>query len=181
VAEEKLIYREGITNLLDSVRARLGPKVRERLRVEAGIDESALKPSYPLGAHDSAVKVLAEELYPGKPMDDATYEVGRGLMANYGRGVLGRALFSLIRLIGPMRMLKRVPQYFRQTNNYADVKIDVVGPTAYELAHNEVGAWPHFLRGSMQGSGEVIGLDGHAVELLAYDGHAGRFRVSWKA
>jgi uncharacterized protein (TIGR02265 family) len=178
--DDKVVYKEAITNLLEANRARLGPKIRERLRAEAGVDEAALKPSYPIPTHDKVVKILGEELHPGRPQDEQDYEIGRSMMNNYGRGVLGRALFSVIRLVGPMRMMKRVPEYYRMTNNYADVKIDIQTPTMYVLDHNEVGTVPHYWRGTMQGSGEVIGLAGHAVDLLEYDGHRAKFRVSWK-
>ncbi|MBK7861073.1 MAG: DUF2378 family protein [Archangiaceae bacterium] len=179
MADEKLHNRDAVINMLEANRARLGPRIRERLRNEAGIDEAALKPNYSLAEHDAMVKVFAEELYPGRPLEEATFEVGRSLLANYGRGVLGRALFSVIRLVGPIRILKRVPEYYRMTNNFAEVTISVTGPKSYDLEHNEIGGYPHYMRGSMQGSGELIGLTGYSVELLEYDGHRGRFRVSW--
>ena len=177
--DEKVVYKEGITNFLEAFRPRLGPRIRERLRSEAGVDESTLKPRYPLASHDAVVKILAEELHPGTPYDSATYDVGRALLNHYGRSVLGRAIFSIIRLVGPMRMLKRTPDYYKLTNNYADVKLEVLTEKSYVVDHNEVGAVPHFMRGTLQGSGEVIGLPGHAVELIDYDGHRGRYKVSW--
>jgi uncharacterized protein (TIGR02265 family) len=84
-----------------------------------------------------------------------------------------------VRLLGPMRFVKRIPTLFRQTNNYAEVRVSVTGPTSYEIDHNEVGAYPHYFRGVMQGTGEVVGLHGHGCELLSYDGHRGRYRVWW--
>ncbi len=178
-ADDKVVYKEGITNILAAFRSRVGPKIRERLRAELGIDEQALKPSYPLATHDAMVKLLGQELFTGQPLDTATYEVGRAMLNHFGRGVLGRAIFSIIRLVGPMRMLKRTPDYYKQNNNYADVKIEVLGEKSYVVDHNEVGAVPHYWRGTMQGSGEVIGLAGHAVDLLEYDGHRAKFRVRW--
>jgi len=177
--DEKVVYKEAVTNILDAFRARVGPKIRERLRAEAGIDEGALKPRYPLAAHDAMVKILSEELFPGRPFDEATYEVGRAMLNHYGRSVLGRAIFSIIRLVGPMRMLKRTPDYYKMNNNFADVKVEAVGEKSYIVDHNEVGAVPHYWRGTMQGSGEVIGLPGHAVDLLDYDGHRARFKIRW--
>ena len=83
--EEKVVYKDAIKNLLDAFRARIGPRVRERMRAEAGVDENELKPSYRLAMHDAVVKILAEELYPGRPLDEATYEVGRAMLDNYER------------------------------------------------------------------------------------------------
>ncbi len=177
--DEKVVYKDAITNILDANKGRLTPRIRERMKAEAGVDDAALKPTYPIPAHDLVVKILGQELFPGRTPDDATYEVGRAMLNSYGRGVLGKALFSLIRLMGPMRILKRVPEYYKMSNNYADVKIEIIDQKSYVLDHNEVGSVPHFWRGAMQGSGEVIGLAGHAVELLSYDGARARFRVSW--
>lgn len=177
--DERVVYKDSITNLLDAHRPRFTHRIRERLRVEAGIDEAALKASYSILTHDLLVKILAEELHPGLSFDESTYEVGRELSKSYGRGILGKALYSLIRMIGPMRTLKRTPEYFRMSNNYADVKIEVTGKTSYILDHNEVGIVPHYWRGTMQGAGEAMGLTAHSVELLSYDGARARFHVRW--
>lgn len=176
---EPLVYKDTIQNILTVVEGKLSPRIVERLQREALIDVNALAASYPLKAHDAMVKVLSEELYPTKSIDEATYELGMSMMGRYGDSLLGKALFAVIRMLGPMKVLKRVPEYFKQGNNYADVKIEVTGPSSYILDHNEVGAWPHYVRGSMHGSGKVIGLKGHAVELLSYDGHRATLRVSW--
>ncbi len=174
------VYKESISNILSAVEKRLSPKILERLKKDAGIEPAALKPAYPLKTQDAMIKVLAEELYPGKHPDVATYELGTTLMARYSENVLGRAMFSVIRLLGPMRVLKRVPDFFKQGNIYVNVSLNVTGPSSYELDHNEVGRWPHFTRGSMASSGTVIGLKDHAVELLSYDGHRAKYRVSWQ-
>ena len=140
---EPLVYTDTIKNILTAVEGKVSPRIVERLQREAGVDVKALAASYPLRAHDAMVKVLAEELYPTKSIDEATHELGVSLMARYGDSLLGKALFAVIRMLGPMKVLKRVPEYFKQGNNYADVKIEVTGPSSYVLDHNEVGAWPH--------------------------------------
>jgi uncharacterized protein (TIGR02265 family) len=179
VAADKRMDKEAFTNLFDAMRSRLNPRSLERMRTEVGVDDKALAPFYPLEKYHHVIKVIAEELYPGRPMDDASYEVGRTLITNYERNVIGKALFAVIRAVGPMRFLKRLPEYYKLNNNYAEVKVEPVGTAGYLLEHNEVGALPHFMRGSMQGAGELLGLKGHAVELVEYDGHRAKFRVTW--
>jgi uncharacterized protein (TIGR02265 family) len=126
------------------------------------------------------IRVLAEEFFKAPTLEKSTYELGRATLKRYGEGPLGKALFGIVRLIGPIRFVKRMPALFRQTNNYAEVTIEVTGPSSYIIDHNEAGAHPHYLRGIMQGCAELIGLKNHTAELLSYDGHRGRFHCRWE-
>src|SRR5262245_4320575 len=136
---EKLVYRDGITPTLEGVRARLSPKLHERMRVEAGFDEGSARREYPLATFDAIVKLLATELFQG---DEA--RLGVAVLERYQHSMLGKAIFPLIRLIGPMRFLKRIPAAFRQVNNYADVKVEVTGAKSCVIDHNEVGQVPQY-------------------------------------
>lgn len=174
-----LVYREGFTTVLTAMKARLSPRIMARLQAEAGLDAALSKPSYPQASLDALTKVLAEELYRGLPADEATFQLGVACLKHYEHTLLGRALFPLVRLLGPMRVVKRLPSIFRQTNNYAEVKVDVTSEKSWELEHNEVGAYPHMIRGNMQAAGDLFGWKDHKCELLSYDGHRARYRVSW--
>lgn len=176
--EQKLVYKEGITSTVDAVRSRLTAKVRERLEAEAGFDDAALEPTYSISALDSVVKILAQEFFTGTP-EQQQFDLGVVAMKRYGESALGKALFPLIRLLGPMKFLKRTAALFRQTNNYADVKVEVTGPTSYVLDHNEVGSIPEYFRGVLEASGTMIGLKNYRCALLEYDGHRARYRISW--
>lgn len=178
--EEKRVYPEGISPTVDGVRPRLTPAIIARLRTEAGWDEAVKRREYPQATFDGVVKILGAELY-GADADVATFKLGQQVMLRYKDSTLGKAIFPVIRFLGPMRFLKRMPPMFRQVNNYADVKVDVVGPSAFLMDHNEVGEVPHYFRGIMQGSAEVLSLPGARCELLEYDGHRGRYRVSWSS
>jgi uncharacterized protein (TIGR02265 family) len=179
--ETRVVYREGISALLASVRARFTPRVRQRLLAECGVDEKALAPSYPWTVLDQIQEVLCQELWPGVPMDQATFELGRQALVHYGDTVLGKALFGVVRLLGPLRIAKRLPSVFRQTNNYAELTMHITSETSWELEHNEVGRYPHQIRGNMQAAGELFGWKDHKCELLSYDGHRARYRVSWSS
>ncbi len=176
---DKIVYRDGIVTTIDTVRARLSPRTWQRLASEAGVDEKVSRPSYPFETLNAVIRVLAEELFPGRSIDDATFELGLLSLKTYGHTVMGSALFAIIRLLGPLRIVKRLPTTFRQFNNYADVKIEITSDKSWELDHNEVGLYPHMIRGNMQAAGELFGWHGLHVELLSYDGHRARYRVSW--
>jgi uncharacterized protein (TIGR02265 family) len=176
---EKIVFREALISTIDSVRSKFTPRVRERLLGEAGVDDKVSRPSYPLATSDAVTRILAEELFPGRSLDDATFQLGLVSLRHYGGTVMGSALFGVIRLLGPMRIVKRLPPVFRQFNNYADVKIDITSDKSWELDHNEVGAYPHLIRGNMHAAGDLFGWKDHRCDLLHYDGHRARYRVSW--
>ncbi len=173
-----VVYRDGIAPTVDGVRARLTARLHERMRTEAGYDDAVAKREYPQSAFDGVVKILAAELY-GADLDAATFQLGMQVMMRYRDNVVGKALFPLIRFLGPMRFLKRMPGFFRQVNNYAVVTVQVEGKSRFVMDHNEVGEVPHYFRGVMQGSATVLGLQQPSCELLSYDGHRGVYRVSW--
>ena len=172
---EKRVYKDGITPTLDGVRARLHPALHERLRAEAGFDEARPSKDYPLATFDAVVKLLAAELFEG---DEA--RLGVAVLERYQHSLLGKAIFPLIRLIGPMRFLKRVPFAFRQVNNFAEVTVQVTSARSCVIEHNEVGAIPQYFRGVLQTAGDLLCLPAFRCELLDYDGHRARFGISWR-
>jgi len=176
---EPVVYKDAVFSIVDGFRKELTPRIRERLLKEAGVDEAAPKPSYPPSAQDATIKVFSEELFGKLSPDEATFELGRAAMKRYGDGPT-KALFPLVRMLGPMKFLKRMPAMFRQTNNFAEVTADVTGPTSYELEHSHAGAYPNYLRGVLQGSGEIIGLKRYTCTVLKYDGQRARYRITWE-
>lgn len=179
--EEKVVYRTGIESTIDSASGRLTPRILERLKAEAGYDPAVKRDRYPMRTLDQMVHVLAAELFPAKSPEEAVFELGFLAIGRYHDSLLGKALFPAIRLLGPMRFLKRLPLLFRAVNNYAEVKVDVEGKTVFVMEHNEVGTAPHYFRELMQAAVSVVGLNEPRCELLSYDGHMGRYRVSWRA
>jgi uncharacterized protein (TIGR02265 family) len=178
--QEKVVYREGIVSTVDAVRGQLTPRILERLKTEAGWDEAVKRPTYAIATLDGVVRVLSEELFKGRAPDDAMFTLGVTAMKKYEGSTLGKALFPLVRLLGPMKFMKRMPALFRQTNNYAEVRVDVTGPSSYIMDHNEVGTIPHYFRGVMQAAGEILKLAGHTCELVEYDGHRAKYKLSWR-
>src|SRR5690348_3377529 len=130
---EPVVYKDAVFSIVDGFRKELTPRMRARLLEEAGVDEAAPKPAYKPSAQDATIKIFSEELYPGRPPEEATFELGRKAMKRYGESTAAKALFPLVRLLGPMKFLKRMPAMFRQTNNFAEVSVDVTGPTSYEF------------------------------------------------
>jgi uncharacterized protein (TIGR02265 family) len=94
--------------------------------------------------------------------------------------MLGRAVLSMLRVLGPRRALMRATQNFRAGNNFTESKLNELGPGQFELWMNEVGPYPAFTAGIIHAGLRVAGAKDIAVEMTGYDGHACTYRINWR-
>ncbi|MCI0569427.1 MAG: DUF2378 family protein, partial [Myxococcaceae bacterium] len=106
---------------------------RERLR-RVGIDlERPLLPAYPIDVWLAALDIAAEELLPELSRESAYREIGRRVVKAYTSTLLGRAGLLLNGVLGPRRMLERMSQTLRLSNNFMEARLRHLGPTDVEL------------------------------------------------
>jgi uncharacterized protein (TIGR02265 family) len=120
-------------------------------------------------------------LYPSLPTDEGYFRLGRAAMDGYESTVMGKALFAMMRLLGPTRTTRRVAENLRNANTYALAKHNELAPNKHEVWVNECNGNPGYLRGVLFGALERTGAQNIKVETLKFDGHAGTFAVSWDA
>jgi uncharacterized protein (TIGR02265 family) len=181
MADELLVYEQTIEALfVRALGARLSPECRARLR-EAGLDVSQkLRPAYPFNSWMTFIRIAAEELYPGLPLPEATFKLGEAYVEGFRETMLGRAVMSLLRVLGPRRTVLRATQNFRAGNNYTETRVTEQGPARFEVWMNEVGPYPEFTAGIIQAGVRMSGAKELRVEMFDYDGHACTYRITWK-
>jgi uncharacterized protein (TIGR02265 family) len=181
MADELLVYEQTLEALfVRALGGRLTPECRARL-LSAGLDVSQkLKPAYPFQSWMIFLRIAAEELYPGMPLSEATLKLGEAYVEGFRETMLGRAVMSLLRVLGPRRTVLRATQNFRAGNNYTETRVTELGPNLFDVWMNEVGDFPEFTAGIIQAGVRASGAKELRVELLGYDGHACTYRISWK-
>ena len=100
-------------------------------------------------------------------------------MEGFRETMLGRAVLSLLRVLGPRRALGRATQNFRSSNNYTETRLTELGPRHFELWLNEVGSLPTFSAGLIHGGLKVSGARDIRIDLAGYDGHACTYHIQW--
>jgi len=180
MADEFLVFEQTIESMFHrALNGRLTPRCKARLR-EAGLDvDQKPRPAYTLEAWMNFLRIAAEELHPGEPLEQAAFKLGLVYMEGFRETMLGRAVLSLLRVLGPRRALGRAAQSFRSSNNYTETRLTEVGPRHFELWLNEVGPLPSFSAGLIHGGLKVSGARDIVVDITGYDGHACTFRVQW--
>jgi uncharacterized protein (TIGR02265 family) len=181
MADELLVYEQTVEGLfIRALGNRLTPECRARLS-QAGLDVTRkLKPAYPFQSWMTFIRIAAEELYPGMPLAEATFKLGEAHLEGFRETMLGRAVISLLRVIGPKRALLRATQNFRAGNNYTESRVTELGPHQFELWMNEVGEFPEFTAGIIYAGVRLAGAQEPRVEPTSYDGHACTYRITWK-
>lgn len=180
MADELLVFEQTVEALF--VRAlgpRLTPRLRERL-LQAGLAvDGPLLAAYPFEAWMAFLRIAAEELYPELPVDAGTRQLGVLYMQGYRETLMGRAILSLLRVLGPRRALQRATHNFRSGNNYTRTRLTELGPGHHALWMNEVGPYPGFTAGIIHAGLEVAGARDVRVEPEGHDGRACTYAIRW--
>jgi uncharacterized protein (TIGR02265 family) len=178
---EKLIPASIVEGLfVRALGTRLTPTVHARLR-QAGLDlDQKLESTYPLEKWKDFLRIAADHVYAGLPLEAAYYAMGERFMDASSETLTGRALLSVMKLAGPMRTLGRAGRTFLANNTFSDVELTEKGPTSAELRVNDVLAdMPTFAAGVLSRSLELVGAHNVVAVPEAFDGTACTFHVRW--
>ncbi len=161
----------------------LGPSLDEGVRqryLALGVDLDRPNPAYPYEQWLEALHLAMAILWPGVPLDEATFLMGRAIFESYGQTLMGKALLQLLKVLGPRRGLERMTRNLRTTNNYSETRLTVVGPNEYQLWVNKA-AFPHYFRGLLVAGLEFSGAKGLSVQLVRASLEEGVvFDLSWQ-
>ena len=179
---EGVIYRHTVEAFTQQVLLRRGLLSLEfdRELKALGFDASRPKETS-LPVWIAMLKACAARVSPGLPEVEGLEEVGREMLRGYVDGLVGKALFMVLRLIGPRRALLRMMENYRTADSLTTVKATEKGPTSIELEFNSSFGVPTYIRGLLSES--VIQMRAHEpkVEVLDLASGATRFTVSWAA
>lgn len=162
--EQRLVYVQVVEGLLQhGLHGKVSPRLKQRLR-QAGIDlDRPLLPAYPVPLWMHCLSVIVDETYPGIPREEAFRMLAEAHVQGYGRTVIGRAVYGVMRLLGPRRMVQRLPQTLRATDNYTEVELVERGPTAYEMRMNSAMDSPGYVEALFEAMLRVGGAESPKV------------------
>jgi uncharacterized protein (TIGR02265 family) len=163
----------------------LGPEMNalcKRQLKEIGVDlEKPLLPAYAFDVWMKSIAVAAQALFPELPQTEARNLLGQKLVGGYDQTMIGRAMLSMLKVLGPRRTLERAAHNFRTGNNFTVTRLSRISDRTMDLWMNEVGPYPEFSQGIIQAGIVKSGAKEPVVEVTGYDGHGATYRVSWAA
>jgi len=178
--EEPLVFATAWESLyLRGLKGQLTPALRERLK-HHGVDfGQPLLPAYPLEIWAAALRDTARQLYPERSLDEGTRELGRRTFLGLRETTIGKALFPLLRLLGPQRVLKRMTRSLRSGSNFIETRVLREGDQDAEVWFNhvvEVG----FYQGVLETALVAAGATEATVALGPREGPSIVYKVRWQ-
>jgi uncharacterized protein (TIGR02265 family) len=165
----------------ESLSRALGPRLDARAKADFkahGVDfDRTLQAAYPLATWIKSLELACELLAPGKSRDEQTWFVGRRIVLSFTETTLGKALFALLKILGPHRGLERMRRSLRMSNNYSETTL-TKKPDGYELFCNLV-TFPHYYRGVLEAGLESVGAKSIDVRVLWHDQSGALFAIKF--
>ena len=179
-AEPEVIFDNAFEGLFGiALKGRLTPRLKERLRA-IGVDlDRKLNPAYPRDTWKEALTIAREEIFPQFPVGEGMREVGKTVVNGYAETLMGRALASMVRLLGPKRTLARMTKNLRTASNFNDTRFVDLGPTQAEIWVNEGRIHPEYLAGLLEAALRYAGAASPQVTVLAANSEGVTYSARW--
>jgi uncharacterized protein (TIGR02265 family) len=157
------------------------PELKERLRTVGVELDRPLLPAYPKDTWSRCVEYCARYAFPREPRELGWRKMGERMVDGYQETMLGRAMFSTLRLLGPRRMLLRAQKNFRSGNNYTEVRLTDVAPTVLDVWFNETDeVLRQFTLGLIVSGMRAGGADEPRADITHRDAQGMTIRATWK-
>ncbi len=154
---QEVVFEQAVEGLLrNALRGKVTPALQERL-LRLGVNvEGRLAPAYPRETWEQILIVAREEVFPDEPVEVGMRELGRLVVDGFAATLVGKALRSLVRVIGPMRTLERMTRNLRAAGNYNETRVTPRGPRACEILDQRGAHPPWLLRRPLRGHAAAV-------------------------
>jgi uncharacterized protein (TIGR02265 family) len=177
---EKLIFETSIDGLYRrSLAGRLTPALIAELQT-LGLDVTRpLPPALSRDVWYASVEATARHLYPSQGRADGLRELGRDMLRGIEETLWGKAFAPAVRLLGPRRLLKRVPANMKTTSNFSTGVLTELSPTSVRLEVDDNGTAPELFQGSLERILLWAGARAVDVTFEAPNPPAATFLIRW--
>jgi uncharacterized protein (TIGR02265 family) len=173
-----MVFSQAVEGLLRALGPRLDDSMKDKLRT-LGLDVRArLEPAYPLAVWTEVMRYSATLVAPSRPPSEQMFELGRRFVEGYSETIVGKAMLTALKVLGPRRALERMSRNFRSGNSYTETKLEAKGPTEFTLWFNEVKE-PEFYRGMLEAGVGRAGAKNLEIKTLGHDDSGASFSIRW--
>lgn len=180
MAPEKLVFESAVEGLFrKGVAEQISPALARELKA-LGLDLSRkLPPAVPRDLWYAALEATARHLYPAVSRAEGLRALGRVMMQGLEQTTFGRGMAPVVRMLGPRRILKRVPSNLKSSNNFSSGVLTELSPTSMQLDVDDNGTAPEVFQGSLERILLWAGAKSVEVTIDAWTPPAARFTIRW--
>lgn len=167
----KGIYEKALAG---SVSAELEARLQD-----VGVDLAQLEAEYPHATWLRAMELTAQELFPGRPQDDALKKLGRRIVTGLkDQGVIKGPVLAMAKLMGPRRALKEVVS--RSAADGSSIRMELVehGARALTLKVDD-GSIAELFAGALEPLIELLGGKRPTVTARVHGPDRCELDISW--
>jgi uncharacterized protein (TIGR02265 family) len=177
---DKLVFATAVEGLyVKALAGRITPALKAALKSN-GLDlDKPVPPALTRDAWYACLTQVVAHLYPTLPRDQAHRELGRLMTRGVSETFWGRAFAPAVRLLGAKRLLLRMPNQFKSTNNYAPGTTTDLGPTSVQLDVTDVGDAPCVLQGSLEELAQWAGASDVKVDVTFASPPRATYLITW--
>lgn len=146
--------------------------------VDAGFNPDAPQERYSAQVWHDTRLAAARVLFPDVPTAVALHALGRAFIDGFGLTVVGRVLASAAPLLGPERVLSRIPSYMRAARSDVEVVMETLADRHWQATFRETAALPEFVAGAFEGVLLLTGVDPRA-EVVRRDEDTFQVAIHW--
>lgn len=178
--ETRVVFGSGFDSLFSKdFRTKVTPALDAELKALGVRLDKPFQAGYPVEVWNSVLELTAKHLYASDSMPEAFFKLGRTTIVGFCETLAGRALFPLLRLIGPVRAVERAARNYAATNNYTQVTLTRVGPTCFDFHLNEKHSLPQFDMGVLHEALVQLHVASPGVTLKDHDSEGFTMRLEW--
>lgn len=180
--ELRVVFNSGFEALFSrEIRGKVTPTIDQAIKALGVNLDKPFQPAYPVETWAALLDLLGKHLYPDDSTPEAYRKLGRSTIVGFGETLAGRALFPLLRLIGPVRALDRASRNYAATNNYTKVVLTRVGPTSFNFYLNEKHTLPQYDMGVVEEMLSQLHVASPQVTLKTQDAEGFTMAIHWDA
>jgi|APLak6261678615_1056124.scaffolds.fasta_scaffold01295_3 uncharacterized protein (TIGR02265 family) len=175
---DSMVFSQAVEGLLRALGPRLDDAAKDKLKA-LGLDvRIRLEPAYSLAVWTEVMRYGSTLVAPGRPPGEQMFELGRRFIEGYSETIVGKAMLTALKVLGPRRTLERMNRNFRSGNNYTETKLEPKGPTDFTLWFSQVKE-PEFYRGMLEAGVTRAGARNIEVKTIAHDSSGATFSIRW--
>ena len=176
--EQAVVYTQTVEGLIRALGTKLDARVSQKF-ADLGLTLTGkLQAAYPRKVWIPACIYAGEVLFPGVAPEVQRRQLGHRFIDGYNETMSGKALLTILRVLGPRRALTRIEQNLRTGNNYAVAKL-VDTNDGPELHMTDV-PYPEWYLGMIEKALQMTGAKDVAVSMKVGGDNTAVYRIGYR-
>jgi uncharacterized protein (TIGR02265 family) len=178
VSDDRVIFGSAAEGLIRAMGNKLDERAHHKF-AQLGVPlRPRVLPVYPRKAWIDACVYAGELLFPINKPEEQRLMLGHRFISSYSETIVGKALITMLRLLGPRRSLARIERSFRTGMSHADIGLKELEPGHFEVAVANV-SYSEWYQGMIEKGLELSGAKELKVTVSSREGDTVTYEVRW--